>query len=220
MNDADKSKYFPQTKNDPQLVRQVFGPQSSAALAQRIKQENPQLFRELKSDALVLGLVASLERPRTQLEKAFEKSMSTSRQRTFSDQEIEARARFSEQDCRRLFVERDNTDAAASLKKSDAQAYATAKLAAQSYGILSRPEDAPERPAATGDELATVSDDLADRANLPRGLKVNVAQLDHIVKTVAQIEIAKRGESKPVQPVETRTLGEASVAIGREKAAA
>ena len=198
MNESDKAKYFPRTKNDPQLVRQVFGPASSASLASRIARENPALYRELKVDAVSLGILASVEGPKTPMQTILAKSAAASQQTTLSDAEIAARARFSEQECRRLFVESHTGDQnnAANLKKNDPNGYAAAKLAAASYGLLNfSPDNLPQRPVTTGDELVTVSADLSRKANLPEGIKVSVQQLDTIVRSVAAVELAKQKDA-------------------------
>src|SRR6185437_16494530 len=98
MNEVEKQRYFPTLKNDESLVRQVFGPSSSAALAQKIAKENPILYRELKGDAVSLGILASIEGPKTPMQTILAKSAAANAPMTFSDEELRARVRWSKED--------------------------------------------------------------------------------------------------------------------------
>ena len=197
MNEQQKTKFFPELKNDRAAVEAVFGPKSSAALATRIKREDPALYQSLKSDAATLGFIDTRETPAPPSAfggKLFQGSETRQQSRTMSDSELEARARFSETDCRRLFIEKTGTDAAAALKRNDSEAYQVAKIAAQSFGILN-PSGLPQRPAPSADFVG-ITLALAAKANLPPDLRVSLDQLDRVIRSVAAVEFAKQQAAK------------------------
>lgn len=183
MNDSDKTKYFSKTKNNPDIVKQVFGTGSSGALAQRIASENPKLYRELKEDAARLGLIATAEPTLSPLQKLLARSAANaSGSLTFSDDELKARVRWSKEDAEAILKapSTGNVNNASNLHRDDPEAYALLKIAHQSY--LGQHQG--ERPAESADFIG-ITPALAAKARLPEDAKLTVAQLDLVLKAVA-----------------------------------
>lgn len=201
--------FFEKPKFSRENVAKVFGSKSDARLAQRIKTEDPALYAEMRQEAVALGLVGP------QREHFWAHVYDNKAEREFSPEEVTARARFSEQQCREIFKSKVGEGVPASdIKKSDPETYRLAKIAAASYGILEgtsgvEVRDArhkPVRPATTPDvnERIAINDDLADRAHLPRGTRVSPDRIAEIVNAVAEAELARRNAGKTQNETEQK----------------
>src|SRR5690348_17925728 len=98
MSSSGKEAFFPERQHSKAEVEAVFGPKGNAALASRIHRENRGYYLSLRSQAERDGLIGrAYESPlaahyRAKAEKDLPK--------TFTEQEVRARAEFSEQACR------------------------------------------------------------------------------------------------------------------------
>jgi len=169
---------FPVRQFSKAQVAQLFGPTSDARLAQKTRTENPALYAAIRKQAVADGLVGVPPVPYS--------NWRMPKERKFSDQEIIARSKFSEEECRSIFCKANSGDQnnAGNLFKNDPQKYAEMRAAAVSYGLIPATQPAPivhtDKPA-TEPEGVVLSDDNADRLNLPRGTKVSAAQYEQIV---------------------------------------
>lgn len=160
-------------------VEQVIGPKSDARLAQKIKQENPNLYAALRRQAEVDGLAAPIPQPYS--------AWRMPKDRVFSDAEIIARSKYSEQDCRNIFCKSGVTGGvnnAGNLFKNDPQKYNEMRQAAVSYGLIPETQPAPivhtDKPVRQEPEGFVLSDAIADKINLPRGTRVTTEQFAKI----------------------------------------
>jgi len=174
------------TTHPRQHAEKLFGKKADAALAMQIKRENPQLYNELRADAVTLGLLGQSRRE--QIRELYGPKI-----RQFSAEEVAVRARISEQEAR-AFWNGIAKDAPAEIKKNDPARYAQMQLAGRSYGVL--PGFAPTMVDADKEGLFRLADDIADQANLPRDIFVSHSQFADVLKQVADAksEREKAGE--------------------------
>jgi len=181
-------------------VEEIFGSKANGTVAQRLFNENPELYRELRAEAVSHGI---LENPRP---NPWWGRAGAPKERTYSNEEIAARAQFTEQECKEWFG-RDgaegNRNNVGNLAKENPAKYAALRAAAVSYGILPEtpntivqrtPKPAQQQPVDDG--KVAIGEDLARRANLPVGLRVDQGQLNKIIEAVASVELARREAEK------------------------
>jgi hypothetical protein len=193
---------FTRPKFTREQVLEVFGPgKGTGAVANRLFKENPALYQEIKQSAITEhGLLAP---PRA---NPWWGKNGEPKQRVYSDEEIAARAQFTEAECREMYGRSGsdgNKNNVSALAKDNPARLAILRAAAVSYGILPetpntvvRPVPKPAQHEPEDDGLVAIGEDLARRGNLPAGLRVNQDKLNTIVKAVADVEIARREAEK------------------------
>jgi hypothetical protein len=146
----------------------------SAAVAQRLKKENPAKYQELRRSAEQMGIVGpsliGTPAPNTPYRQPA---------KTYTPEELKLRGEFTETYCRELFASGD-AKAARELHETNREGYENAKDAAISFGILParttpRPQPA---PVAAPEPLHRISPELADESGLPRDVLLPWAQVE------------------------------------------
>lgn len=193
------------------VVGRYFGAKSSAKDAMRLKKENPQLYTQMRDSAErehgLIGAPGYFDPRRDSLPDP-------NAQKIFTDEELKARARFSEDRCRELFKrsgQDGNQDNLGNLFRDDTEGYRLAKIAAVSYGVLPAytvippPESKIQPPADTS---IAVGDELCRELNLPAGYRVpNHDALQRVIKIASEIRDANAQAQKdeagdpPAEPV-------------------
>src|SRR5437899_9491553 len=79
------------------FAERMFGRNAEKGLAAKVAKANPLLYKEARQDAVALGLLGPSRRD--DVNRLFERPT-----RTYTEQELRARQRFSEAQCRELYV--------------------------------------------------------------------------------------------------------------------
>lgn len=203
----------------PAQVKEIFGPGSDAKKAQKLKTENPQLYKQVRALAVQDGLLAPEPRnPWLGREKPNEH---------LSDETLRAMSQFSREECVALFVSKANAPGtlnATKLKESDPAKYAALRLAATGYGIIEptlvevidhrTTHHVPAQKPAE-DSSFTLSDDLADTSGLPRGTVLESSERLIFIAELISERRAKAAEAREAERLEALRASEAeAVAAG------
>ncbi len=173
------------------VVSRYFGSKSSARDAQRLRQENPKLYDEMRKSASEdHGLLGERTYFRPE-----DRPRDPNAPRAFSTEEIRARAVFPESECLRLLKETGSVHNATNLLKSNPDAYRLFKLASVSYGLLppSTVIPAPQpKPDAPLDSSVAIGATLAAALNLPADYRAaNYEELQKIITIASEVKAAK-----------------------------
>ena len=154
----------------------------SAAVAQRLKKENPAKYAEIRRSAEEMGIVGpsliGTPAPNTPYRPPT---------KTYSADELKLRGDFTESYCRDLFAS-GNSSAAKALFETDPERYQDAKDASISFGILpprSTPRPQPA-PVAARESLHRISPELAAENGLPRDVELPWAQVEQLIQQRVQ----------------------------------
>jgi hypothetical protein len=150
----------------------------SAAVAQRLKKENPAKYQELRRSAEEMGIVGpsliGTPAPNVPYKPPT---------RSYSADELKLRGDFTESYCRELFAS-GNSSAAKALFEADPERYQDAKDASISFGILP-PRSTPRPPAppvVEPEPLHRISNELALESGLPPGTSVPWPQFEQLIE--------------------------------------
>ena len=199
-----ESQLAPARTFSREFIEMHFGPRSSANAATKLKKEHPLEYKAAREQAVRDGLL-DVQRehvwaPNVRAAEAAKAS------RSYSDEEILARAAFSEQRCKDLLTRSGQEGTTDTLSKVKAEGrYAQFKTAAISYGLL-----APGAPGSNGNKPKpplqqmlqqnnndasaghiAISDSLADSLRLPRGTRVPPERLSGLISLAGSIESAR-----------------------------
>jgi hypothetical protein len=172
----------------------------------RLKQENPSLYDEMRKSAEQdHGLLGGRSYFRPE-----DRPADPNAPKVYSDEQLKARALFSEQDCRDLFKgipgQPGNIRNPANLLKESPELFRLAKIAAVSHNILppTTPIPAPElKVDAPVDTSVAVGDELCRELNLPAGYRVpNHDALQRVIAVAAEVRDAKAKAQKDDPPAE------------------
>jgi|SRR5690349_4659212 len=171
--------YFsgPQLKHPAEHSKKML---ADPALATKIKRENPQLYKELRADAVAQGLLGPSRK------ESVAAMFAKPGHRTFDETELRARRAYTEEECRRFYVA-EATGAKGSvlskLKEDDPQAYFLLATAAWSYGLLPRRPEAPRGSETPIDEPMPLAPELCKKWSLPANTRVTSAEFYSLMET-------------------------------------
>ena len=191
-----------------EFCERYFGRNSSAKLATELKRTSPETYQAVRAVSVQYGLIDA-QREHVWARNVREQAAKNA-PRSYSDEELLARAAFSESECRELLTKKANDPGQnlGDLAKDKAQ-YAKFRAAAISYGLLAAPSapgapgsNGPKAPSALQTQLnkanhdATtghiiVSDVLADSLRIPRGTRVPPERLSALIELSGSIEAAR-----------------------------
>ena len=194
-----------------EFCAQYFGRNSSAKLASDLMKNSPETYKAVRAASVQHGLVdVQREHP---LAQNMREQAAKNAPRQYSDDELLARASFSESECRQLLTKRANDPGLnlGDLAKDSAR-YAKFKTAAISYGLLASgaaqhaktptlQETLKQQNDTTGH--VAISDSLADSLRLPRGTKVEPGRLSSLISLSGSIEAAREALKAEAEQVTT-----------------
>lgn len=167
----------------------------SGAELQKIRVEQPDLYRTLRAGAQAAGILGPPS-------YGVPSDLPKSRERVYSTEEITARARWSEQDCIRFY--RDNTagdkNTIAALQKSDPEGARLLRIAAQSFGTIAVTPHVEKKsplltPPADPEVRIAIGERLGAAVNLPATYRAGPLEFEAIVRIAAEKDAAA-GEQK------------------------
>ena len=223
MDASDRFKV--KTKHPAEFVSKVIGRNSDSVLAARIAREDINLYRELKADAVALGLADS-EREHWMAEPQRRAEAKAANDKVITQEEISARQEFSAEYIHTVLHKGPNESGPSLselVKANGPEWHQRFRTAAKSYGELNsngpqvvvkdrRPKPAP-KPEPIVSTLWLLPDDVCDANNLPRGSRTSRAMhsqlcIEHGIQklTATQREIAERGAELKRQEAQLEVL--------------
>jgi len=210
-----ESQLAPARTFSREFIELHFGPHSSAIAATKLKKEHPLEYKAAREQAVRDGLLdVQREHVWAPNVRAAEAAKSP---HSWSDEEILARAAFSEERCKELLGRTGQEGTTDTLSKVKAEGrYQQFKLAAVSYGLLA--PSAPGAPGSNGNKPKpplqqmlqqnnndasaghiAISDSLADSLRLPRGTRVPPERLSGLISLSGSIEAARAELTKAAE---------------------
>jgi hypothetical protein len=161
-----------------------FGSKSDAKAAADLKRLSPDVYRRMRAESELDGLVAAPSYFDPQRDKL------PDGRRTFSPEELALRAQYSESELRTFFKETTGSKVnPGTLAKNDPAKYAEMVKAAVSFGILPpesiRQIQQPARPR-NEDNTFVLTDDLCAKFKLPSGTKVSSAEFESMTRILIE----------------------------------
>jgi len=205
--------FAPTTKHTRGNIERLFGPKSNASLANKTALENPALYREVRAEAELLGLVGparevALEYSQTTELNEEGRHRQIEKQSPILDAELQDGAEFSRERVKQYIsgqiVEITPGFYANRSKLRDASAPLDARYreAAVAHGLLSPDphvivsvdqRKTPVAPAAPAPKKKLssdfiISDELAEKSGLPKGTPVSAEKLQNITQEIYRRE--------------------------------
>jgi hypothetical protein len=185
---------FAPQKHTREEVSKLFGPKSSAKLAQQTKVLNPKLYDELRQEAQEYGLIG----PQAEhwMARSVREAEQRNQGRAYSDAELVAMSKFDKATCDRYLRNNDsgNRDNLQRMSVEQPELYEQFRVAAKAHGfpMSERQEQAPAPRPKPADERFQLSDELCDRSGLPRGTKIVQSQMETVATLIGEKNAAAK----------------------------
>lgn len=177
--------------------------QGPGTVVQRLKKENPALYKELQDAGVAANVIGKSLAPTPAPNTPYRPPT-----RQYEERDLVLHGRYSEQDIRAFFADAKTANA---LFHSDRNEYEARREAGVSYGLFQAREVpyVPVVPPAP-EWTMRISDELAKESNLPIGTIVNEAQLSQLcrqsVARARQAQEAADAKADADRAVELATL--------------
>lgn len=182
LKDAAKTALTVPLKTSKEFAARIL---TDGKFAMETKRTNPALYEAGRADARSLGLLGESTSDRT---RRLAGVRTPQEPRTYDADEHAARLRFPEQPTRqawqtqKLALANGDVVSLVGLRKVNPQAWFDLQLSAFSHGLTSRrPEPLPAQPEPEAVGLFPLSDEMANKFGLPKGLQVTTDQLHKLI---------------------------------------
>jgi hypothetical protein len=163
--------------------------------AQHLKKTQPDVYQTLRDAAQAVGLIGAPGYRQPGLHVGHYVDVTPPP----STEEIKARIRWTEAECRKFYANEGNADPAydlAKLARENPTAYESVRLAAQSYAIIERSSVRPQRrpvdaqPAGSENPII-LGERLAKLTGYPATTEISATQLFELIEHANAVDAAK-----------------------------
>jgi hypothetical protein len=153
--------------------------QGPGSVVQRLKKENPALYKELQDAGVAANVIGKSLAPTPAPNVPYKPPT-----RQYEERELALRGQFSETEIRAFFADAKKANA---LFQSDRNEYEARREAGVSYGMF-QAREVPYVPtkSAEPEYLHRISDELADESNLPHGTSLPWSQVEELCSLKVQ----------------------------------